>query len=142
MAIPTQAVKGILVFPNKEFILLKRNLREKDIENYDLPGGLVEKEEDFEIALLREINEELYGCDEDLYANVKIVKKSNTWQFLRPKDGKIVQVQNYICKILNENMILSDEHQGIKKVTIKTITDYKVKDESLYKALKEESYFF
>jgi mutator protein MutT len=125
--IPTQAVKAIITNNQEEILLLKRTHRKKDTVNWDLPGGLVEAGEEPLVALEREVQEELG-------ATIKNIARRGKWQFLRPKDGKIVNVQNYTCT-LQGNITLSHEHSAYVWVSRAEIRSYPVKDKSFYDAL-------
>lgn len=129
MNLPTKAVKGI-VTKNDKILLLQRNPKTRGEDNWDLPGGLVEINEDEKETLRREIKEEL-GVE------IKIKEKSEKWIFFRLKDNKNISVQNYICEIINENIKLSAEHIDYRWIKIKDIRNYPVKDESLYESLEK-----
>lgn len=125
--LPTKAVKAILTNTKGEILLLKRTLREKDVINYDLPGGLIEPGEDELEALQREVREELH-------TDILNARKGKTWHFLRPKDNQTVNVQNYTGTIKGE-ITLSKEHSAYAWVKEEKIRTYPVKDKSFYDAL-------
>ena len=52
-------VRGIIKNDNGEILIVKRHPKSRtDPEMWELPGGKVEKGEDFDVALVREIKEE------------------------------------------------------------------------------------
>lgn len=131
MNIPTQAVKGLLV-KNGKILLLQRNIALRGVDNWDLPGGLMEENETPEATLIREVQEEL-GME------IKVVRLSHSWKFFRPKDEKWVDVQNYICEVISGEPILSEEHMAFEWISPNDIRKFPVKDESLYQAILNES---
>lgn len=127
-AIPTQAVKAVIVNSADEVLFLQRNPETRDQANYDLPGGLVEDESETE-ALARELAEELPGLE------VRIGEKVGEWSFFRPLDGKMVRVTNYLCQLIGGTLELSDEHMASLWATRAAARDLPVKDPSLFDAL-------
>lgn len=140
-----KAVKAIFL-KDKKILLLKRCplfLRKKNdssLEKYkfidkediwDLPGGKLEKEETEKDALKREVKEELE-------IDIIILKKYSNWSFIG-LDGKKVNVVNYLCKIKDKSqkIKLSEEHLSYKWVLLKNIKNYKVKDNSFFRSLKD-----
>ena len=125
-----QAVKAIILNDENEFILLQRRLAGKAAD-WDLPGGLVEPDEQPTKALLREIKEEL-GI------KIKIITASNTWHFFRPLDKKTVTVQNYICQFKGGKIKLSREHADYIWITPAQLPNFAVKDPSFHQAIAAE----
>ncbi|MFP4524165.1 MAG: NUDIX domain-containing protein [Candidatus Woesearchaeota archaeon] len=129
MALPTRAVKAVIV-KDYEVLLLQRNPATRGVDNWDLPGGLVEEGEDEVESLLRELREEL-GVD------AEVLERSGSWRFFRPKDGQWVEVWNYACRLLSDNIRLSDEHVGFDWVSPERLRSFPVKDASFYDVLEE-----
>ena len=129
MNLPTKAVKAVITNEQGQILLLQRNPATRSVDNWDLPGGLVEDREDEQTALIREVQEELR-------VQIVIVESASTWQFLRSKDNQIVKVQNYNCRIKSGEITLSDEHIAYQWVDPKVLRKYPVKDESLYGAIR------
>ncbi len=127
--IPTKALKAVITNDKDEILLLQRNPKTRKQDNWDLPGGLLEEGEDEKSALEREVKEELD-------VEIEIVNIGKVWNFFRPLDGKIVNVQNYVSKIVNGTIKLSDEHINYEWVNKKNINKYPVKDDSLFDALR------
>ncbi len=130
MSIPAKAAKAIIIDDNK-ILLLRSNpkLRKKDV--WDLPGGLIEDNENYKEALLREVKEETN-------LTVEIIKKSEKWKFFRDKDGKWVELQNFLCLVKNGNFKISDEHSEFGWFRVEEIKKLKIKDASFLKALEKE----
>ncbi len=126
--IPNKAVKAVITNDNNEILLLQRNIKTRKQNNWDLPGGLLEENEDERSALKREVKEELD-------VEIEIIDTGKLWKFFRHLDNKWVDVQNYICKIVTGTIKLSDEHVDYKWVDKNKINNYPVKDESLFEAL-------
>ncbi len=141
-----KAVKAIILNKEGKILLLKRTplyerkkvisefklfkfLDKKDI--WDLPGGGIDKDETEMRALKREVKEELN-------VDIRILSKQEEWSFITLK-GKERKVINYVCEIISDikKMKLSEEHKEYKWVDVKDIRKYKVKDESLYKAIEK-----
>ena len=126
--IPTEAIKAVITNEVDEILFLQRNPKLRGEANWDLPGGLVEKEEP-EKALERELLEELG-------VRAIVGAKRGEWQFHRPLDGTTVHVTNYECSIDGE-IVLSDEHVASAWVPRGQVRDLAVKDTSLFTALGE-----
>lgn len=125
----SHAVKAIIFNHEHKILLLQRNPRHaSDVDNWDLPGGLVDIGEDEKAALIRELKEEL-----DVTAH--IISKSGNWHFTRRGDSKKISAQNYICKIQG-NIRLSQVHKNQAWIDPHEIRRYKFKDESLYSAIE------
>jgi 8-oxo-dGTP diphosphatase len=129
MGIPTQAVKAVIESEGK-ILLLQRSKKLRGEDNWDLPGGLIENNQTQEETLKREIAEEL-GL------NIDIIRPFGTWNFRRALDGKIVSVQNYLCKIPDNNfeIKLSEEHSVYKWISPKDISNFRLKDPSLVESI-------
>ncbi len=132
MKFSNKAVKGLII-SDETILLLKRNKQEKDVENWDIPGGLIEPNENKEDALLREIFEET-----GLHMKQKAVYLGN-WSFFRPKDSEIISVETYVFKIEGDKpeIVLSEEHSEFKWVSIENIRNFPVKDPSFYELLEK-----
>lgn len=129
MNLPKKAVKAVITNEQGAILLLQRNPATRGVDNWDLPGGLVENNEDEKAALIQEVQEEL-GVE------ILVVEPAGIWQFLRNKDNQIVKVQNYNCRIQSGEITLSDEHIAYQWINKKDLRKYPVKDESLYKSIK------
>lgn len=129
MNLSSNAVKAIIYNHEHKILLLQRNPRhDKDVDNWDLPGGLVDIGEDEKAALIRELHEELNVTSH-------IISKSNKWDFIRRGDNKKISAQNYICKIQG-NIRLSHEHKNQIWIDPHEIRRYPVKDDSFYDAVE------
>ncbi|WP_406535538.1 NUDIX domain-containing protein [Methanobrevibacter sp.] len=95
-------VRGIIKNEKDEILILKRHPKSRtDPEKWELPGGKVEKGEDFDVALVREIKEEtnLDGTIGDFCEAVQ-----NDYVHKRT-----VQIMMYL-KDLTGEVKISDEH--------------------------------
>ena len=134
-AIPTHAVKAVIANERGDILFLQRNgnARADGKFNWDLPGGLVEEDEDDKTALAREVEEELG-------AKALVGKKLGEWTFFRAFDGKTVAVTNYevILDMSDANdLTLSTEHTAAKFVSRTILPELDVKDPSIFAALGE-----
>ena len=95
-------VRGVIKNDNGEILIVKRHPKSRtDPEMWELPGGKVEKGEDFDVALVREIKEEtaLDGKVGDFCEAVQ-----NDYMHKRT-----VQIMMYLKDIKGE-VEISDEH--------------------------------
>jgi 8-oxo-dGTP pyrophosphatase MutT (NUDIX family) len=133
--IPTHAVKAVITNTQGDILFLQRNAagRADMKSNWDLPGGLVEDDEDDITALEREVEEELKR-------KAKIGQELGRWTFFRPFDGSTVEVTNYAVEldvIDIEELTLSDEHVAAKFVDRASLSELEVKDPTIFGALGE-----
>lgn len=95
-------VRGVIKNDNGEILIVKRHPKSRtDPEMWELPGGKVEKGEDFDVALVREIKEEtsLDGKIGDFCEAVQ-----NDYMHKRT-----VQIMMYL-KDMKGEVEISDEH--------------------------------
>ncbi len=96
------AVKAFIVKENK-LLLLKR--RPNDVHKpgeWDIPGGRLDLGEDPFEGLKRETKEEI-DCDIEIIMPIDV-------HFFTRGDGQKIQMTIFICKPINENIKLSEEH--------------------------------
>ena len=129
MPIPTKAVKAVIKNNKDEILFVKGSPKQHKKLLWDLPGGLIDPGETEKEALRREIEEELGQ-------KIKIIKPLGKWKFFRPLDKRLVTVQNYLGQIVDDNIVLSDEHSAYKWIAINEIPFLKIKDVSLLSALE------
>ena len=110
-------VVGILFNSNKDKILISKRTEKSELSDFwEFPGGKVDNNETFEIALKREIKEELS-------INIKIVDLISSQKH---KDEKIdVNVHYYLCDPLDEKIFLS-EHEDMKWVKKIELNNFKM----------------
>jgi len=109
-------VVAAVIKRNNYYFIAQRNRNKHFAYHFEFPGGKVDNQETFENALKREIKEELA-------INIKIL------HFIaseKHKDDKIdVNVHYFLCKSLDENIILS-EHEDMKWVQKNDLTKFKM----------------
>ena len=96
-------VVAAVIKKNNKYFIAQRNRNKHFAYHWEFPGGKVDNNETFEIALKREIMEELS-------INIKILDLISSQKH---KDEKIdVNVHYYLCDSLDEKIFLS-EHKPI-----------------------------
>ena len=121
-------VVAAVIKKDNKYLIAQRNRNKHFAFHYEFPGGKVDNGETFEIALQREIKEELS-------IGIKIYKQISSQIH---KDDKInVKIHYFLCEQLNGTIILS-EHEDLKWVTKKEIFGYKMApgDSKIIKFLK------
>ena len=109
-------VVAAVIKKDNQYLIAQRNRNKHFAFHWEFPGGKVDNGETFEIALQREIKEELS-------INIKIYKKVSSQKH---KDDKInVEVHYFLCEHLYGKIILF-EHEDIKWVTKKELFSYKM----------------
>ena len=109
-------VVAAVIKKNNKYLIAQRNRNKHFALHWEFPGGKVESGETFEIALQREINEELS-------IGIKIYKKISS-QIHR--DDKInVNVHYFLCEHSAGKIILT-EHEDLKWVTKKELSSYRM----------------
>jgi len=100
------SAKGIIV-QGKRALLLQAKV--DDILFWDLPGGRLEIDEEFEAAFIRELKEEIIGID-----------KINIGDFLhiettrRVVDEEPIVLLYFLVESVTDNLSLSEEHIGYR----------------------------
>ena len=109
-------VVAAVIKKDNKYLIAQRNRNKHFAFYWEFPGGKVDKGETFEIALQREIKEELS-------IEIKIYKKIS---FQIHKDDKInVKVHYFLCEHSAGKIILS-EHEDLKWVTKKELYSYRM----------------
>ena len=108
-----QVVAGIIKKDNK-YLIVQRN-KSKDFGlKWEFPGGKVEKNESFRMALIREIKEEL-----NIYISIKQKIAEEKY-----KDSKInINLHYFLCKYEKGNIKLT-EHENMAWVTKNQFAQY------------------
>ena len=107
-------VVAAIIIKNDKYFIAQRNRNKHMGLSWEFPGGKVEKGETFEIALKREIKEEL---NIDININKKLGEENY-------KDDKInVKFHYFICSHANGEIILS-EHEDSAWVTKNEFKNY------------------
>ena len=121
-------VVAAVIQKNTKYLIAQRNRNKHFAFHWEFPGGKVDNGETFEIALQREIKEELS-------IDIKILKKVSSQKH---KDDKInVNVHYFLCEHSDGKIILS-EHEDLKWVTKKELINYRMApgDSKIIKFLK------
>jgi len=109
-------VVAAVIKKDNKYLIAQRNRNKHFALHWEFPGGKVDSGETFEIALQREINEELS-------IGIKIYKKVSSQMH---KDDKInVKVHYFLCEHSAGKIILS-EHEDLKWVTKKELSSYRM----------------
>lgn len=121
-------VRGIIKNDSDEILIVKRHPKSRtDPEMWELPGGKVEKGEDFEYALVREIKEETNldctvgdFCEavqndymhkrtvqlmmylDDITGDVKISEEHTDWMWAGTEDIKKLEISTSLEKLLKK----------------------------------------
>jgi 8-oxo-dGTP diphosphatase len=112
--------KCVLINERNEFLILKRTFYKSDggEQQWDLPGGSVDLDEDVNLAILREISEEI---------NVKL----NNTQIFDVYSEKGIPSGQFILTLFsskinttNINIKLSDEHSEYRWISRNEIENY------------------
>ena len=107
-------VVAAIIIKNDKYFIAQRNRNKHMGLSWEFPGGKVEKEETFEIALKREIKEEL-----NIEINIKNKLGEENYQ-----DDKInVKLHYFICSHVNGEITLS-EHENSAWVTKNEFKNY------------------
>ena len=107
-------VVAAIIIKNGKYFIAQRNRNKHMGFSWEFPGGKVEKEETFEVALKREIKEEL-----DIEINIKNKLGEENYQ-----DDKInVKLHYFICSYANGEIILN-EHENSAWVTKNDFKNY------------------
>ena len=107
-------VVAAIIIKNDKYFIAQRNRNKHMALSWEFPGGKVEKGETFEIALQREIKEEL-----NIEINIKNKLGEENYQ-----DDKInVKLHYFICSLTNGLITLS-EHENSAWVTKNDFKNY------------------
>lgn len=124
-------VRGIIKNDNDEILIVKRHPKSRtDPEMWELPGGKVEKGEDFDVALVREIKEET-ALDAKIGDFCEAIQ--NDYMHKRT-----VQIMMYLEDIKGEVKI-SDEHTDWMWANMDTLKTLDLST-SLKKVLKKRNW--
>ena len=109
-------VVAAVIKKDNKYLIAQRNRNKHFALHWEFPGGKVDRGETFEIALEREITEELS-------IGIKIYKKISSQIH---KDDKInVKVHYFLCEHSAGKIILS-EHEDLKWVNKNELSSYKM----------------
>lgn len=116
------SAKGVLIGKEADRVMLVKNERNE----WELPGGRIEKGEQPREAVIREIHEELS-------IECRVDRLIDNWLF-EVIPGKYVYISAYLCSPVDRNasVRLSDEHEEYRWVSISDLDQYNMAEE--YKA--------
>lgn len=103
-------VKAFIVKDGKFLFIKRRGDDSHNPNQWDLPGGRVEPEEDPHAGLIREAKEETE-------LEIEIVLPLHVDHFQK-QDGQLITLIHFLCKAINSEIKLSDEHQEYKWVDL------------------------
>lgn len=104
------AAKAFIVRDGK-LLLIKRRPNDPHKPNaWDIPGGRLELGEDPFEGLKRETKEETQ-------LQIEIIMPISLQHFIRD-DGQTITLTIYLCKVLNDNITLSEEHTEYRWVEL------------------------
>lgn len=109
-----EVVAGIIYKDNK-FLIAQRNFKKSQGGLWEFPGGKVEKNETYEVALIREIKEEF---DAEIQVTEYVGENIHRYP---DKDIKLIF---YKAKLLSEDIKLL-EHENYKWITKDESTNFK-----------------
>lgn len=100
-----------------KFLLLKTNkdIDSKNLGKWEIPGGKIEKDEDYKVAMLRELKEET-GLD------CKLVKDL-PW-FIMDTGEVVSEAHVYLLEANTDKVILSKEHSDYAWLTPEELPNY------------------
>lgn len=110
--------KAIITNKNKILVLRLGDFGDKKWSyKWQLPGGLLEMEEDFKVGLKREVKEET-GLSIRIGKVFSVAEIRNNGFVFKDKRKLAVRIVNigFICTTLSRNVKLSDEHINFKWV--------------------------
>jgi ADP-ribose pyrophosphatase YjhB (NUDIX family) len=109
-------IKAIIADPDRGILLLRRDYQTG--ETWDVPGGRIDGDEDFDQTLSREITEELPGCS--LKSMGKLLGGRRIHKDIMPDTSLVLmffEAEVDLPKVIE----LSDEHDGY--MFVKTAAD-------------------
>ena len=107
-------VVAAIIKKNNKYFIAQRNRNKHLGFQWEFPGGKVDKREDFETALKREILEELS-------IEINIIKKITSKKY---KDEKInILLHYFLCELISDTIKLS-EHEDMKWVNKNELSNF------------------
>lgn len=102
-------VKGI-VHTDEGYVLLRKVLSSGE-EFWDTPGGRINKDESFEVALRRELDEELPGIKIDSIGQLEgVFRVSND---IKKDIGLVLLYYSVEADFMNNKVKISNEHESV-----------------------------
>lgn len=122
------STKGIIINNQGQILLLKicdKDYNEKVREKWDIPGGLIEVDENTSQALVREIKEE---CGLNIEIGKLLAINDVSVEGFKFKNGDVKNVRIFVlgffCKYQCGNIKLSEEHEDYKWVNVDDISTW------------------
>lgn len=97
-----------MIFHGGRLLLLQKKDKE-GLHPWEFPGGGVQPGEDFETALLREVQEET-GL------SIKLLSVSGTWTYRRDEHQQLDGII-FVAEASTDKVIISDEHLAYRWIT-------------------------
>lgn len=116
------ATKALIVNDNGQVLILREADTYEEgtnISRYGLPGGRIDPGEPFLEGLKREVYEET-GLDIEVKNPLYV---GEWWPVIKGNKNQIVAIF-FVCKALNSNVKLSEEHDDFQWITPEQAADY------------------
>ncbi len=111
-----------LILKNKSFstyLIVRRNQAQSGAGFWEFPGGKVEPDETPEVALRREINEELH-------VQIDISKLKFVFQNHHEYSDKSIIISFYLYEVPQELPLILIDHDDFKWCDIQTVLEYPI----------------
>ena len=125
------AAKSFIVDDGKLLIIKRSDYTVQNPGKWDIPGGRLDSKEDIKQGLKRETKEETN-------LDIELIKELNKRRFTRVDNQKI-DMTVFLCKALNKDVKLSDEHSEFEWIDInkakEKLPDFFHKEVDLYQEI-------
>ena len=112
------SVKAMIFYDGRLLLLQKKD--KEGLHPWEFPGGGVQSGEDFEQALLREVQEET-GL------NIHILSVGSIWVYRRDATQQLDGII-FIAEALRDTVVISNEHLDFRWVTPAEFPSYRLQD--------------
>lgn len=126
------------IMKDSKLLILKRRLNDVQKPSiWEIPGGRLEFGENPFDGLKREIKEEA-GIDVDVLHPINI-------RHFERDDGQTITLLIFLCKALNDGVVLSEEHSDFKWIPLdkckEELTDFFHKEVDIFNKLELHKHF-